>query len=169
MRWMLWGIAAGLVPFILFYAVPWSLKAEVPGWARLSVFPLVLVPAAFTAALGRYRLDDLDLVLRRGLTEVTAVIANRRLAPTHTQQDLENRITRPNIVTLTGGRVIAGAIVDNPVSGDATEQKRNPERLLVRNVPGNGVVRVRWIVQGAGPFTVTVDSEKGGVATGRSR
>jgi PAS domain S-box-containing protein len=73
MRWMLWGIAAGLVPFILFYAVPWSLKAEVPGWARLSVFPLVLVPAAFTAALGRYRLDDLDLVLRRGLTEVTAV------------------------------------------------------------------------------------------------
>jgi len=73
MRWMLWGLGAGLLPFILFYAVPWFLKAEIPSWARLSVFPVVLVPAAFTAALGRYRLDDLDLVLRRGLTEVTAV------------------------------------------------------------------------------------------------
>jgi hypothetical protein len=104
-----------------------------------------------------------------GLTEVTAVILNPRIAPTHTQQDLENRITRPNHVTITGGRVVAGFIVDNPVSGDATEQKRNPDRLLVRNVPGNGIVRVRWIVQGAGPFTVTVDSEKGGSATGRTR
>jgi PAS domain S-box-containing protein len=70
---MLWGLAAGLLPFIVFYAVPWSLGASLPSWAEISIFPLILVPAAFTAALARYRLHDLDLLLRRGLTEVTAV------------------------------------------------------------------------------------------------
>jgi hypothetical protein len=97
------------------------------------------------------------------------VVLNTKLAPTHTQQDLENRITRPDLVTLTGGRVIAGFIVDNPLSGDATEQKRDPATLRVRNIPGNGLVRVKWIVQGTGPVTVTVDSQKGGSATRGSR
>jgi hypothetical protein len=32
-----------------------------------------------------------------------------------------------------------------------------------------GTVTVRWLVQGTGPFTVTVDSEKGGVHSRRSR
>ena len=73
MRWLIWGLATGLLPFVLFYAIPWSLEASVPAWAGLSVFPMLLMPAAFTAALVRYRLHDLDLLLRRGLTEVTAV------------------------------------------------------------------------------------------------
>jgi hypothetical protein len=124
---------------------------------QTSQMPLVRVDSVTTRSLGG------------GLTEVTAVVANDRLAPTHTQQDLENRITRPDLVSLQGGRVVAGFIVDNAVTGDATEQKRDPATIRVRNIPGNSVVRVRWIVQGGGPFTVTVDSQKGGVATGRSR
>ena len=104
-----------------------------------------------------------------GLTEVTAVIVNRKLAPTHTQQDVENRISRPDMVSLQGGRVVAGFIVDNPLTGDGTEQKRDPANIRVANIPGNGLVRVRWIVQGTGPFTVTADSEKGGSSQMRSR
>lgn len=124
---------------------------------QTSQMPLVDVDSVTTRSLGG------------GLTEVTAVVANRRLAPTHTQQDLENNITRPDHVSLSGGRVIAGFIIDNPVSGDATEQKRDPATIKVRNIPGNSVVRVKWIVQGGGPFTVTADSEKGGRSTLRSR
>lgn len=124
---------------------------------QTSQMPLVRVDSVTTRSLGG------------GLTEVTAVVLNEKLAPTHTQQDLENRITRPDRVTLTGGRVIAGFIVDNALTGDATEQKREPATVLVRNIPGNGLVRVRWIVSGTGPFTVTADSEKGGVSTLRSR
>lgn len=92
-----------------------------------------------------------------------------RPAPTHTQQDLENRISRPNHITLTGGRVVAGFTIDNPLSGEATEQQRDPATIRVANIPGQGIVRVKWIVQGAGPFTVTADSQKGGVSTLRSR
>lgn len=124
---------------------------------QTSQMPLVKVDSVTTRALGG------------GLTEVTAVVLNTRLAPTHTQQDVENSITRPDLVSLTGGRVVAGFIIDNPLTGDATEQKRDPATIRVRNIPGNSAVRVKWIVQGAGPFTVTVDAVKGGVSSLRSR
>jgi hypothetical protein len=124
---------------------------------QTSQMPLVHVDSVTTRSLGG------------GLTEVTAVVKNLKIAPTHTQQDVENRISRPNHITLTGGRVIAGFIVDNPLSGDGTEQKRGPATMHVDNIPGNGLVRVRWIVQGNGPFTVTADSPKGGTSTMRSR
>jgi two-component system NtrC family sensor kinase len=75
MRWVLWGLGLGLSPSVLLQAVPWALGApELPGWARLiTVAPMLFVPAAFTAALARYRLYDLDLLLLRGLTEVSAI------------------------------------------------------------------------------------------------
>ncbi len=74
-RWMLWGLSIGLTPFGVMYALPWALGADVPAWAELSAFPLVLVPAAFTASLARYRLHDLDMLLRRGVSEVAAAFA----------------------------------------------------------------------------------------------
>ncbi len=113
--------------------------------------PLVKVDTVMTRSLGN------------GLTEVTAVIANRRITPTHTQQDIENHITRPDWVSIEGGQVIAGFVVDNLRMGLATEQERNPQRINIRNIGGMGTATVRWVMRGNGPFTVTVDSRKGGV------
>jgi PAS domain-containing protein len=75
MRWLLWGLAVGLGPFVMLYAVPWALGAPaLPSWAQLAaVVPMLVVPGAFTAALARYRPYDLDLFLLRGFFEVTAV------------------------------------------------------------------------------------------------
>ncbi len=119
--------------------------------------PLVRVDSVMTRAMGG------------GLTEVTAIIANKRLAPTHTQQDVENDISRPDWITLTGGDVVASAIVTNPLQNISTEQTHRPARVNVANIPGMGTVTVRWIVRGGGPFTVTADSPKGGVHSARSR
>ena len=124
---------------------------------QTSQMPLVEMDSVSTRSLGG------------GLTEVTAVVVNRRLAPTHTQQDVENRISAPDRITLAGGRVVTGFVIDNAVSGDATEQKRNPATIDIANIAGQGIVRVKWIVSGAGPFTVTVVSEKGGTSSMRSR
>ena len=104
-----------------------------------------------------------------GLTEVNAVVANRRLIPTHTQQDLDNRITRPDWVTLEGGEPVAAFVVANPLQNLAVEQRRNPRRIEVDNVPGMGTVTVRWIMRGGGPFTVIADSQKGGTARKATR
>lgn len=99
----------------------------------------------------------------QGLNEVTAIVANKRLAPTHTQQDQDHRISRPDWISLTGGQVVAGFVVTDPLQDIAVEQKRRPARIEVESIPGMGTVTVRWIARGSGPFTVTVDSPKGGV------
>lgn len=100
-----------------------------------------------------------------GLKEVTAVIANKRIMPTHSSQDLKFKIERPDYITLSGATVIAGMIVDNADLNLTTEQRTNPATIALRNIPGLGVVKVRWIIQGSGKYTVTVDSKKGGVVS----
>ncbi|HLO79389.1 MAG TPA: M14 family metallopeptidase [Chitinophagaceae bacterium] len=97
-----------------------------------------------------------------GLKQVTAVISNSRLMPTHSSQDLKFRIERPDIISLAGAKVVAGMVVENADLNISTEQKNDPANIQVRNIPGLGAVTVRWIVQGGGKYTVTVDSRKGG-------
>src|SRR6185436_8778727 len=66
------------------YIAPWVLGAAVPAWTDLTLLPLLAVPAAFTAAMARYRLHDLDLILRRGLSVVALgvfTIATYALTP----------------------------------------------------------------------------------------
>ena len=70
LRWMLWGLGLGFGPLTALYIVPWVLGAALPSFADLTLLPLLAVPAAFTAAMARYRLHDLDLILRRGLSIV---------------------------------------------------------------------------------------------------
>lgn len=98
-----------------------------------------------------------------GLREITAIISNQRLMPTHSSHDLKFKIERPDHITLTGPKVLAGMVVENADLGLTTEQANNPATIEVKNIPGHGVVTVRWIVQGTGKYTITVDSKKGGV------
>ncbi|HYE53510.1 MAG TPA: hypothetical protein VD996_01655, partial [Chitinophagaceae bacterium] len=93
------------------------------------------------------------------------VISNQRLMPTHSSQDLKFKIERPDQITLSGAKVIAGMVVDNPDLGITTEQRNNPQTIQVANIPGLNDITVRWIVQGSGKYTVTVDSKKGGTVT----
>ena len=103
-----------------------------------------------------------------GLKQVTAIISNSRLMPTHSNQDLKYKIERPDLITLSGAKVVASMIVENADLNISSEQKTNPETINVRNIPGLGTVTVRWIVQGSGKYTITVDSKKGGT-TSRTR
>lgn len=102
-----------------------------------------------------------------GLTEVTAVITNERMIPTHAGIDLRYNITRPNYISIEGADVEAGMIVNNRDMNHTTEQTHNPSVLRVENIPGMSSVTVRWIVSGGGDYTITVDSAKGGVVSKR--
>jgi len=100
-----------------------------------------------------------------GLREITATIKNDRLMPTHASQDLKFKIERPDYISISGVSVQAGMVVNNEDRNFTTEQKTEPEKLRLANIPGNSVVKVRWIVSGRGKYTVTVDSAKGGVVS----
>ncbi|HAM11426.1 MAG: peptidase M14 [Bacteroidetes bacterium GWE2_41_25] len=104
-----------------------------------------------------------------GLKEVSAAIENKRMLPTHSASNLKYRIDPPDYVFLDGGTVLSGMIVDDVLQNRTTEQKKNPGRLEVNNIPGNSQVYVRWIVKGGSKFNVKVESVKGGRASGQSK
>lgn len=112
---------------------------------------------------------NVDTVMEKdlgdGLKQVTAVISNSRLMPTHSSQDLKYKIERPDYISISGAKVLAGMIVDNPDLNISTEQKNNPSSIAVKNIPGLGYVTVRWIIQGNSKYSVSVDSRKGGQAS----
>lgn len=100
-----------------------------------------------------------------GLTEVTATVENMRLLPTHSASNIRYRIDHPDYISLEGGDVIAGMIVRDKDNKISEEQKKNPRRLEVQNIPGYGRVNVKWIVKGGSRFQVKVESVKGGTAS----
>ena len=112
--------------------------------------------------------DIAEKKLSGGLKEVTVTIKNDRLMPTHASQDLKYNITRPDYVSISGANVVAGMLVTDDDFNVTEEQKINPAKMRVKNIPGNDVVKVRWIVKGNAKFTITVDSEKGGIVSKRS-
>ncbi|MBO3696891.1 M14 family metallopeptidase [Roseivirga sp. E12] len=100
-----------------------------------------------------------------GLREITAYIQNDRLMPTHASQDLKYKIERPDFISISGVDVQAGMVVDNEDRDFTREQKTEPQKLRIDNIPGNSIVKVRWIVSGRGKYTITVDSAKGGIVS----
>jgi PAS domain S-box-containing protein len=74
LRWIAWGAALGVGPFAFGYAIPWMLGANPPLALQLTAIPLGLVPLAFASAIVRYRLRDVEVIVKRGLA-YTAFLA----------------------------------------------------------------------------------------------
>ncbi len=116
-----------------------------------------------------YHTPQLEIVeldskrIRRGLYEVTAVIANTRMIPTHSGANLKFGIDPPNYISIEGADVVAGMIVHDADLNVVDEQKVNPEVLEVSNIPGMGTVTVKWLVDSNRGLSVEVNSAKGGV------
>jgi PAS domain S-box-containing protein len=74
LRWIVWGTAIGVLPFALGYTIPFALGVR-PSWQmELSAIPLAFIPLAFASAIVRYRLMDVEVILKR-LLVYTAVLA----------------------------------------------------------------------------------------------
>jgi len=100
------------------------------------------------------------------LTEVTAIIENTRITPTHSQIDQKQKITRPNLVKLDvdGVEVLMGQYGNDFLMRNATIQDRDPAVVKLPVVGGKSLVYVRWIVRGSGNGTISIDTIKGGQA-----
>jgi len=117
------------------------------------------------------KLEITDLEVKKipgGLTEVTATVENKRLLPTHSASNLKYIIDPPDYIALEGGSVVAGMIVRDKDRIISDEQKKNPQRLEVKNIAGYERVNVKWIVKGGNKFTVRVESVKGGTVSRNS-
>ncbi len=75
LRWIVWGTALGAIPFALGYALPYVLGFTPPRGADVTAVLLGLVPLAFASALVRYRLMDVEVIIKRALVYAAAVAA----------------------------------------------------------------------------------------------
>ncbi len=73
MKWLVSGTGAGVLPFLVFYAVPFALgRAPRPALEILGSIPLALVPLALAYAVVKHRLMDVELIFRRTLVSFVA-------------------------------------------------------------------------------------------------
>ncbi|MEO8678008.1 MAG: ATP-binding protein [Vicinamibacterales bacterium] len=75
LRWIVWGTALGAIPFALGYAIPFAFGVNPSIPMELSAIPLGFIPLAFASAIIRYRLMDVEIILKRLLIYTSAVAA----------------------------------------------------------------------------------------------
>jgi hypothetical protein len=99
------------------------------------------------------------------LFKIWVTIENNRLIPTRTAQDVRYRISPPDLVMIQGEdlKVLSGGRVTDRFFKRVAAVESRPERIQLDTIEGMSATRVQFIVQGSGPFTVTVDSAKGGL------
>jgi two-component system, NtrC family, sensor kinase len=69
LKWLSRGTLLTVLPFTLFYVIPFLLDANTPSaLVKLAILSLVLLPLTFSWAIVRYRLMDVDLIFKRGVT-----------------------------------------------------------------------------------------------------
>jgi PAS domain S-box-containing protein len=66
LKWVVWGTLLSVTPFILLYAVVYLFGAPTDRWLTdVAILPLAIIPFAFGYSVLRYRLMDVELVVRR--------------------------------------------------------------------------------------------------------
>ncbi len=82
LKWVTRGTILAIVPYTLFYVVPY-LMGSLPGASmKVSALSLALLPLTFGYAIFRYRLMDVDLIFKRGVvyTLAAAIVVGLYLA-----------------------------------------------------------------------------------------
>jgi len=168
-------------------AVPWrefehptygtiEIGGEKKEWGRLPPSFLLEEELHRNMAFTLYHADMMPLLkisqvnvekLADNLYKIWVTIENQRLIPTRTAQDVANHISSPDIVSIQGTNIralSAGRVTDRYFKRVRAVERR-PERVELDIIDGMSVVRVQFIVEGKGEFTITVDSVKAGLLT----
>ncbi len=76
LKWLARGSLLSVLPFSFFYVVPYLLDWNTPEFLRdAAIVALVILPLTFAWAIVRYRLMDVDLIFKRGVTYTLATAA----------------------------------------------------------------------------------------------
>jgi two-component system, NtrC family, sensor kinase len=74
LKWLRNGAFSGVLPFAVFYVLPYALGLVPNGYMKMSVLSLTLIPLTLAYAIARYRLMDVDILFRRGYAYTLATV-----------------------------------------------------------------------------------------------
>ncbi len=75
LTWLRNGAVLGVLPFTLFYGLPYASGFQPSHIMSLAVLPLMLIPITWAYAILRYRLMDVDVIFQEGYVYTLATLA----------------------------------------------------------------------------------------------
>jgi len=119
-KWIYLGLVLGFVPFLLIYMIPYWVSGSVrPIFTTLAILPLALIPLAFAVSILKYKLWDVEVVIKEilaySVTFVFGMIAFSTVNVILSRVIEERSAMERNFLAFTSGLVIAGVLI--PVKG----------------------------------------------------
>ncbi|HKA00918.1 MAG TPA: ATP-binding protein [Candidatus Solibacter sp.] len=74
LKWLRNGALYGILPFTMFYVVPYVMGVLPNNWMKMSVLSVAIIPLTLAYAIVRYRLMDVDIIFRRGYAYTLATL-----------------------------------------------------------------------------------------------
>src|SRR5205814_8442809 len=65
LKWVVWGTVLAIAPFTVLYALGYIFGETAGPFTEVAILPLILIPLALGYSVVRYRLMDVELVVRR--------------------------------------------------------------------------------------------------------
>ncbi len=119
-KWIYLGTALGFLPFLAIYVVPYLINGSVgPIYATISILPLAFIPLAFAVSILRYKLWDVEVIIKEVLaysvTFVFGMIAFSTVNLILSRVIEERSGMERDFLAFTSGLLIAGVLI--PVKG----------------------------------------------------
>ncbi|HEY0320818.1 MAG TPA: ATP-binding protein [Pyrinomonadaceae bacterium] len=76
LKWVVWGSALAIAPLTILYSIPYIYSGTNLEWLTdIAILPLALIPLTFGNSVVRYRLMDVDMVVRRAAGYALSTLA----------------------------------------------------------------------------------------------
>ncbi len=118
-KWIYLGVAVGFIPFLVLYLIPFISSGRGSAYTTVAILPLAFIPLAFAVSILRYKLWDVEVVIKEVLAyTVTFVFGMIAFSTVNVLLShlLEERLAlERNFLAFASGLLIAGVLV--PVKG----------------------------------------------------
>ena len=75
LKWLRNGVMIGVIPFTLFYVIPYTAGVVPNGYMEMTILFLIFLPLTWAYSIIRYRLMDVDVIFQQGYVHTIATLA----------------------------------------------------------------------------------------------
>ncbi len=118
-KWIYLGMGAGFLPFLILYLIPFVVQGAGSAYTTAAILPLAFIPLAFAVSILKYKLWDVEVVIKEILaytvTFIFGMIAFSTINTLLLHLLEEQLALERNFLAFASGLVIAGVLI--PVKG----------------------------------------------------